>query len=160
MIHSVSTGREKSIHHVSDLRRSGPYAGRMGEETDKTPGKWGTRFRALAKAKGWDLAKIAEAMERSESGVRSWTNGSRDINLAEFLQMCKVVGLDPAVVLFTGAVDDEFLLVGEAWAAATAMQRGAFVTVAKGVLAERDSAKGTAAGPAVPPRAGPRRRSS
>jgi len=61
---------------------------------------WGKRFRKLLRHKGSNLAKVADAMQLSESALRSWTNGNRQINLQDFFKLCEVAEVDPAVVLF------------------------------------------------------------
>jgi transcriptional regulator with XRE-family HTH domain len=87
----------------------------MQSKKEKTPLGWGLRFRQFAKAKELSLAQIAEKLDLSESAVRHWTNGTRDINLSDFLLLCRAAGLDPATVLFAGKVDPKFLSIGEAW---------------------------------------------
>lgn len=103
----------------------------------KTPLGWGVRFRTLAKAKGFNLRQIAEKLEMSESGVRSWTNGQRAINLEDFLALCKAAGIDPAQTLFSGQVDDKFLAIGDAWLQATPLEREVLWTTAQGILANK-----------------------
>lgn len=117
----------------------------MGE-IDKTPFGWGMRFRKAAYAKGWTLAKLAEKLPgekpgqpMAESTLRSWTNGNRDVNLKDFVTLCNAAGLDPAVVLFGGNVDQEFLLIGEAWIRANRMQKQVMLLTAKGILAEGEA---------------------
>jgi transcriptional regulator with XRE-family HTH domain len=104
-----------SILLVSQRRRGSPYSANMGKTT-KTPLGWGAAFRQHAKGKGLSLGQIAERMNLAESTLRSWTNGQRDINLSDYLKLCRAAGIDPAVVLFAGQVDAKFLAVGEAWA--------------------------------------------
>jgi transcriptional regulator with XRE-family HTH domain len=93
------------------------------------------------KCKKSSLAKVAEKLGRAESTVRSWTNGTRDINLAEYLELCKAAGIDPALVLFAGKVDAKFLIVGEAWSKATPEQQGVLWTAAQGILAQYATAR-------------------
>lgn len=131
-----------SIPYVSHGKRALPYPIRV-RENDKTPLKWGTRFRMALKAKDSSLAKLAghKKVNRSESALRSWTNGTRDINLAEFLQLCDAAEIDPSLVLFAGKVDHKFLTIGEAWSKATPDQRGVLWTAAQGVLAQYEVSK-------------------
>lgn len=131
-----------SIPYVSHGKRALPYASGVREK-DKTPLKWGTRFREALKARNSNLAKLAEhkKVDRSESALRSWTNGTRDINLSEFLQLCDAAGIDPAVVLFAGKVDNKFLDIGEAWGKANPVQREVLWTAAQGILAQNESLK-------------------
>lgn len=116
------------------------YARAVTGKTDKTPFSWGTRFRSLIRAKHLTLADLAERLDKSESALRSYTNGTRPIQLADFLHLCKAADVDPAAVLFAGGVDPRFLIVGEAWVVASDLQRGVLVTAAKGVLAEHGAA--------------------
>lgn len=43
---------------------------------------------------------IAEVMGLAESTLRSWTNGTRDINLKDFFALCDAARIDPAHALF------------------------------------------------------------
>lgn len=61
---------------------------------------WGNRFRTQIKEKSRTLAQVAEKMNRAESTLRSWTNGTREINLLEFFQLCEAAEVDAAAVLF------------------------------------------------------------
>jgi len=36
----------------------------------------------------------------AESTLRSWTNGNRQVNLADFMTLCVKAGADPALILF------------------------------------------------------------
>lgn len=110
---------------------------------EKTPLGWGKRFRDLARDKGLSLGDVGEKLGRAESTIRSWTNGIRDINLKEFLELCTAAGLDPAIVLFASQVDAKFLEIGEAWNQADDVERGAFLTVARGVRAKYDVQRGS-----------------
>lgn len=133
-----------SIPLVSTAAAMKIYPRRVRE---KTPLGWGARFREYLRAKESNLAKIAEKMNLAESTLRSWTNGTRDINLSDFLLLCKKADLDPATVLFAGKVDDKFLLIGEAWNRATPEQRGYLLTTARGILADDD--RGTSTGEGI-----------
>lgn len=61
---------------------------------------WAGRLRAHCKHYGFGLAQVAERMGRAESTVRSWTNGTRDMNLSEFFVLCDAARADPAAMLF------------------------------------------------------------
>ena len=106
-------------------------------QRQKTILDWGARFRELLKAKHSSLAKIAPLLDLSESAVRHWTNGTRQITLTQFLQLCAAAEIDPAVVLFAGQVDDKFLAIGEAWRQADDLGREVLWTAAQGILAKR-----------------------
>lgn len=107
---------------------------------EKTPLGWGPRFREQSRAKGFNLGHIAGKLGLAESTVRSWTNGTRDINLSDFLRLCAAAQLDPAVLLFQGRIDAKFLFIGEAWVKATPEQKGYLLTVARGILSEHEDA--------------------
>ena len=67
---------------------------------------WGKRFREQVKERGETLGTVSERMECAESTVRSWTNGTREINLSDFFVLCEKAGVDPSHVLFNGAMVD------------------------------------------------------
>ena len=121
-----------------------PYRGAVDKKKEKTPLGWGQRFRDQARAKGLSLADVAEKLDLAESTVRSWTNGTRDINLTDFIELCDAAGLDHAMILFAGKVDAKFLAIGEAWTKATPEQRGVLWTAAQGILAQHDASKRSA----------------
>lgn len=117
-------------------------SGREERRKRSTPLGWGPRFRRKAREKHLNLAELAERMGLSEAALRHWTNGTREINLTDFLTLCDKADLDPAVILFSGRMDEKFLMVGNAWSKADPTQREAFVTVAKGILAEHNASIG------------------
>lgn len=133
-----------SILHVSHRYSGFPYGERMKEEKEKTPLGWGPRFRKHLKSKGLSLGDVAEKLDVAESTVRSWTNGTRDINLTDFVTLCDAAGLDHALILFSGRVDAKFLAIGEAWTKATPEQRGVLWTAAQGILAQHEAGKRSA----------------
>lgn len=61
---------------------------------------WGRRFRNALKEKGTSLGKCAADMGQAESTLRSWTNGTRQINLGDFFRLCYTADLDPCLILF------------------------------------------------------------
>lgn len=61
---------------------------------------WGRRFKNAIRENGGSVVKCAEALEMSESGVRHWLNGTREINLNDFFRLCAAGGVDPCLVLF------------------------------------------------------------
>jgi hypothetical protein len=103
----------------------------------------------MAVSNGKSLKQIAEKLGRAESSVRSWTNGTRQINLVEFLELCDAAGIDPAACLFAGKVDAGFLAIGEAWNQANVEERKVFETVAKGVLSQRGTAAKSGSAPVI-----------
>jgi transcriptional regulator with XRE-family HTH domain len=130
---------------VSDTLRGRPYAAGMkkSEKGAKTPRGWGLRFRTFIRAKGLNLSAIAEKMGLAESTIRSWTNGTRDVNLSDFLRLCRAAGLDPASVLFADEVDPRFLSIGEAWAMTDEVGRGVLEGAAEVARSRARSKTGT-----------------
>lgn len=61
---------------------------------------WGRRLKTHLKEKGENLASLAEKMTLSEATLRSWTNGTRRINLVDFMNACRLAKADPAQILF------------------------------------------------------------
>ena len=102
-LHSDTYGivcrQPRSIPCVSDGGGGGRYHLLMAKSTDPWA-TWGRRFRDHVKKKGWTWARVAEMTEWSESTLRSWTNGTRSINLVDFFALCKKTEADPALILF------------------------------------------------------------
>ena len=84
-----------SILHVSPLPTRPVYPPGMADWE-----LWGKRFRALIKDRGLTLGTLSGKLDMSESGLRSWVNGNREINLADFFRLCKAASIDPSQVLF------------------------------------------------------------
>lgn len=67
---------------------------------------WGRRLRVHLKENGENLAKLAERMvdddgkQMAESSLRSWTNGTRKVNLEDFFELCTQAKADPVQILF------------------------------------------------------------
>ena len=88
----------KSIPIVSDTKAVfGQYSHVPKNDTWKA---WGKRFRIQAKEKGRSLAQVAERTDWQEVTLRSWTNGTREINLSDFFRLCEAAEVDAAHVLF------------------------------------------------------------
>lgn len=62
--------------------------------------EWGMRLRAHLREKDRNLAWLALETNLAESTLRSWTNGTREINLSDFFMLCQTAKLDPATILF------------------------------------------------------------
>lgn len=75
---------------------------------------WGLRFRKLIKPKGMTLAVLAGKVGKSESMLRSQTNGNRPTKLNDFFALCEAAELDPLDVLFDLGKDD-FALLRKTW---------------------------------------------
>lgn len=89
-----------SILKVSDRIKPRQYHPHMAKKAWES---WGRRLREMAKDGGYTLASLGEKIHRAESTVRSWTNGTREINLSEFFELCEAAEADPSQVLF-GAI--------------------------------------------------------
>lgn len=61
---------------------------------------WGTRLRAHMKEKRLRAVVVADALKMSESALRSWINGNRELNLHDFFRLCAAVKADPSQILF------------------------------------------------------------
>lgn len=61
---------------------------------------WAQRFRQHCSRHGLKLKDVADRLGKAESTVRSWTNGTREVNLTEFFALCAAAQADPATVLF------------------------------------------------------------
>ena len=122
-----------SIPIESDAQGSGAYACSM----PKTALGWGEKYRKAIKGK-YTLAQIAEKLEMSESALRSWVNGNREINLSDFVRLCASSRLDPAALLASDTDSQEFLDIALAWRKARnkPIQREALLLAAKGILAD------------------------
>jgi transcriptional regulator with XRE-family HTH domain len=50
-------------------------------------------------ASGMNQTELGKAMGRSQSFVSNYERGQRRLDVPEFIQMCRVLGLDPHVML-------------------------------------------------------------
>ena len=130
---------EKSTPYVPHQMSAFTYSSGMGRE--RTTLGWGRRFRDACKQKGVSLSQVAANLELSESTVRSWTNGVRDINLSDYFRLCDAAGLDPAVILFAEKVDNKFLAVGDAWAKTDDIGRAIIEGAAQAALTRQATRK-------------------
>lgn len=104
--YGIAQASAMSIHSVSPADMGRAYHCRMAD-TSRPWLDWGHRFRVQIKDNGKSLAQVAALMTRpgadeplAESTLRSWTNGSREINLSDLFWLCETAEVDPAVVLF------------------------------------------------------------
>lgn len=134
------------MQEVSTHRSRIPYSGRVRNHYP-TPLNWGARYRQAIKLKGLNLAKVAEKLDIHESTVRSWTNGHRDINLVDFLKLCRAAEVDAWPILFAN-VDERALALLEAWRQADDSERQLLNVAAQSVLRNhREQRKGSTRGP-------------
>lgn len=96
--YGIASSPQIAIRIVSDVIRRVSYHARMAK-FEYPWEDWGRRFRVQIKEREVTLAKVAEKMGLAEVTLRSWTNGTRDANLADVFRMCEVAGVDPAIVL-------------------------------------------------------------
>lgn len=91
-----------------------PYRSRMAKDYWRD---WGTRFRRACRDKQSPLTtkEVAERLDMAESSVRSWLNGTREINLSDFFLLCSAAGIEPASILFAVDSDHGLSLLHRAW---------------------------------------------
>ena len=61
---------------------------------------WGPRFRAHMRENRLSTRVLAERLRMSESALRSWLNGNREINVTDFFRLCDLARADPRRILF------------------------------------------------------------
>ena len=106
---------------------------------------WGKRFRAECADRGLNLAMVAERLDLAESTLRSWTNGTREINLADFFRLCNAADVDPKSILFMPPAfvakftsrDEKLSLIHDAWEQATPIWKEQLLTTAEAILKSR-----------------------
>lgn len=94
-----------SIPLVSYCGASNHYHSAMNKDLHPWHG-WGERLKTHLEQRDENLAKLSEKMTNrdgdpmAESTLRSWTNGTRKINLVDFIRLCSAAQADPALILF------------------------------------------------------------
>lgn len=103
--YGIGPNRQKSIPIVSDALEPLRYYFPMTQHTD--PWKhWGLRLKVHLKETDGSLAKLAEKMLKpdgepmTEGALRHWTNGTRQPNLSDFFELCRLAKADPVHILF------------------------------------------------------------
>jgi transcriptional regulator with XRE-family HTH domain len=61
---------------------------------------WGPRFRVHMRENRLSTRVVAERLRMSESALRSWLNGNRQVNVTDFFKLCHVANADPRRILF------------------------------------------------------------
>ncbi len=92
-----------AIPPVSDAVTATVYPLGMvwGEDEFKRWGvAWGKRYRVHLRSRNQKLKDIAEKMSLAEVTLRSFTNGTRSPSLIEFMTMCQLAEVEPALILF------------------------------------------------------------
>ena len=98
----IAQSRKSAIPAVSDATAKRIYDAQMPESAKKSNSlAWALALDEHLKAAKKTWAEIAEAMNMSESGIRHWRNGTREIKLAEFVDLCRAARADPVAVLHT-----------------------------------------------------------
>ena len=134
--------RALSIPYASPLVRKPPYPESMGKKSEWR--HWGARFRNEASRKGISTREAAARVDQAESTVRSWLNGTREVNLADFVRLCDATGIDPELVLFA---DVGKLL--SAWRLATNAEKESLLLMSEAILRRHeDEASGRRRGAA------------
>ena len=155
MIHKVSESLPTCQYPLNHT----DFTGLSTIENVKEWKAWGIRFRQHCRAKHLSLRTISERIERAESTVRSWTNGTRDINLVDFFRLCIAAGIDRPGSLFTSgaenrpAQDKEFVALGEAWQYANSEWKATLLTAADAIIKQHRAARSGRASPAAVKRA-------
>jgi transcriptional regulator with XRE-family HTH domain len=151
MIHKVSQNRLSCQY---PLNHTG-FAPLRTIEAVKEWKTWGSRFRQQCRDKGLNLAKIAERLDLAESTVRSWTNGTRKINLSDFFRLCGAAGIEPSEVLFAEADQNQplpdaekFLAMTEAWRYASPEWKEMLLTTADAIIQQHRATRSRRAPPA------------
>jgi transcriptional regulator with XRE-family HTH domain len=109
---------------------------------------WGLRFRKAIKPKGMSLALLADKLGKSESLLRSWTNGNRPTKLNDFFALCEAAEVDPLDVLFDLGKED-FSVLKKAWLHSD--RRGRAVIMVAAGAAEQTSEEAAPAADAPSP---------
>src|SRR5574341_1313006 len=130
-----------STRNVSHHQNSLTYARPMKKKNGNGWEGWPARYKSMVRAKQLKLSDVAERAGVAVSTVRSWTNANRNIKLHWFFTLCKAADVDPAVVLFGGQVDKDFLDIGEAWRHAESHERESFILAAEAILARHGIAR-------------------
>ena len=116
-----------SIPDASLHVRKPPYPEGMGKKLEWR--HWGARFRNEASRKKISTREAALRVDQAESTVRSWLNGTREVNLADFVRLCDATGIDPELVLFA---DVGKLLA--AWRVATNAEKESLLLMSEAIL--------------------------
>lgn len=86
---------------------------------------WQQRFRAHMARHGQTQEKLGALLEpeRSQAAIGHWLRGVRDINLADFFQLCEAAGADPREILFGETTAEQALHTLQATVLATKPDR-------------------------------------
>ena len=132
----------RMVSHISgamSIRGASPsdtislYPDGMGRKSEVR--HWGARFRNEASRKGISTRDVAAKVDQAESTVRSWLNGTREVNLTDFVRLCDAAGIDPALVLFADVGK-----VLAAWNLAEAREHESLVLIAEAILKRHEEA--------------------
>lgn len=62
--------------------------------------EWQRRFKTYLKEQGLSKTEIAGRMKVTPGGLGHWLSGHREINLSDFMALCRYSGADPRYILF------------------------------------------------------------
>lgn len=128
MMRMVShTPEDMSIPYASLDVRNPPYPVGMPKKSEWR--HWGARFRNETGRKGVSTRNVAEKVDQAESTVRSWINGTREVNLTDFFRLCDAAGIESALVLYA---DVGKLL--SAWNLANNVERESLLLTSEAIL--------------------------
>lgn len=110
---------------------------------------WATRFREDCRQRELSLANVAERLDMAESTIRSWTNGTREINLSDFFRLCAAAGVDPRIVLFGSEQPEQKVnpsngkldILERAWQVASPVWKEQLLGTAEAILKDREAPK-------------------
>lgn len=100
MIHMVSDEIGKSQYPLNHFHHTICLESKVLMVKDAGWGMWGRRLRAHMKEHKQRGVNLASKVGISESGLRSWINGNREINLSDFFNLCAAAKADPRIILF------------------------------------------------------------
>ena len=98
---------------------------------------WNKRLRDALRGRHVRIRDVAEKAGVHEQTVYSWTNKSRNINLADFFALCEAAELSPLAVLFGNTNEKDFLDLLTAWGNASEDGRNLIRLAVKGAKSEK-----------------------
>lgn len=61
---------------------------------------WKTRLQIHMEAQSLTQTALAARMGVTQGGLGHWLSGRREINLSDFMRLCKAAGANPQIILF------------------------------------------------------------
>jgi hypothetical protein len=103
--YSIRKKLKNAIPYVSDGNRPPKYHPAMSLLDSWE--SWGRRLRQHVKDHEIKWEDVASELGVAESTIRSWLNGTREINLSDFVRLCKAAKADASQILFADAPTSE-----------------------------------------------------